>query len=265
MNQVASHLAYVQMELMQTQAWSAAALFHEQSKRQPHLLPPLLTHFDPKLLPDFSRRAFKEYALLPRIQLPEAQPLPVSLDRLIRERRTVRAFTNQAVMLEKTAVQLALSYQMIKSEMPKRPVPSGGGLYPLELYIASLNIEGIDQGLYHYHPAHHALEMLSNEPPLPSLEHSFMPGSLPAGAAYVLCICGILPRNRFKYGEVGYRLMLLEAGHLAQNVLLVAEAQGLGALPFCGFYDDRMHDYLQVDGIDEVCLYLLIIGHPELP
>jgi nitroreductase len=56
--------------------------------------------------------------------------------------------------------------------------------------------------------------------------------------------------------------MLLEAGHLAQNILLVAQAQGLAGQPVCGFYDDRMHDYLEVDGVDEVCLYLLVIGRP---
>jgi SagB-type dehydrogenase family enzyme len=72
-----------------------------------------------------------------------------------------------------------------------------------------------------------------------------------------------MPRNQFKYAELGYRLMVLEAGHLAQNILLVAQAQGLGTLPVCGFYDDRMHDFLEIDGVDEVCLYLLVIGHPN--
>ena len=136
-------------------------------------------------------------------------------------------------------------------------------MYPLELYISALNISGIEQGLYHYHPAYHALELLSDTPPAPDLERSLLSGSLPTGTAYVFCICGVTPRNRFKYGELGYRLMLLEAGHLAQNILLVAEAQGLSGLPVCGFYDDLMHDYLEVDGIDELCLYLLMIGHPS--
>ena len=263
MNPVIKHLNDVQMALMQPEKESVASLFHEQSKIQPHVqfIPP--TSFDPALLPEISQRAFKEYRLAPQIALPEPRPLPGSLDSLILKRRTVRDFTNRAVMLEEMATQLALSYRILKSDSFKRPVPSGGAMYPLELYVSSVNVAGLDEGLYHYHPAHHALEILSTERPWPALQHGVVHGNLAPDTAYVFFICGILPRNRFKYGERGYRLMLLEAGHLAQNILLVAEAQGLGGFPVCGFYDDRLHDYLEVDGIDEVCLYLLLLGHPN--
>jgi SagB-type dehydrogenase family enzyme len=261
MNRSAQQINYVQEQLAR-ETTSVASLFHEQSKARPNMMFSSPASVKPDFLPDFSRHAFKEYRFAPRTILPEAQSLPISLDRLILKRRSIRTFANQAVTLEKLATQLALSYRIIETEIPKRPVPSGGALYPLELYMAALNVNDIDQGLYHYHPAHHALELLSDKPPRPALEYTLLPDTLPVGAAYVFCICGVLPRNRFKYGELGYRLMLLEAGHLAQNILLVAEAQGLGGLPLCGFYDDRMHDYLVVDGIDEVCLYLLIIGHP---
>lgn len=261
---ILQELDHIQMQLAQKETCSVASLFHEQSKMRPNTLfmPP--AHFDSDKLPEFSRRAFKEYRLAPRILLPEAQSLPVSLDQLILKRQTTRKFTTQAIHLDQVATQLALSYRIKQFNPARRPVPSGGALYPLEVYIASLNIEGIDQGLYHYHPGLHGLELLSGQPPLPILQHCILPGNLPVEAAYVLCICGILPRNQFKYAELGYRLMLLEAGHLAQNVLLVAEAQGLGAMPVCGFYDDRMHDFLEVDGVDEVCLYLLVIGQPNL-
>lgn len=261
MSQLNRQFSYVQAQLTQNTS-SVASLFHEQSKTQPNALHSSPIPFDPGSLPAFSRYAFKEYRLASRIALPEPQTIPVSLDQLILKRRSTRTFTNQAVMLEQVASQLALSYRIIKSTTPKRPTPSGGALYPLELYISALNISGIEQGLYHYHPAHHALELLSDMPPTPALEGALLSGSLPTGTAYVFCICGVISRNRFKYGELGYRLMLLEAGHLAQNILLVAEAQGLSGLPVCGFYDDLMHNYLEVDGIDELCLYLLMIGHP---
>lgn len=260
---ILQELDYIQMQLARTETASVASLFHEQSKMRPNTLfvPP--AKFDTGSLPEFSRRAFKEYRLAPRTLLPEAQSLPISLDQLILKRQTIRKFTTQAVSLEQVATQLALSYRIKQANPARRPVPSGGALYPLELYIAALNIEGVAQGLYHYHPGLHALELLSDHPPLPALQHGILPGNLPAGTAYVVCICGILPRNRFKYAELGYRLMVLEAGHLAQNILLVATAQELGTLPVCGFYDDRMHDLLEIDGVDEVCLYLLVIGHPK--
>ncbi|TMQ27155.1 MAG: SagB/ThcOx family dehydrogenase [Deltaproteobacteria bacterium] len=43
-----------------------------------------------------------------------------------------------------------------------------------------------------------------------------------------------------KYGEKAYRMALFEAGHLAQNLLLVAAASGLAGVPLCGFDDEQL-------------------------
>jgi SagB-type dehydrogenase family enzyme len=268
-----NYICKIQADLAQSSESSLASLYHEQSKRWPsgRANPPVL--FDRQRLPEFSRSAFKEYRLAGRVALPEPQPLSVALDRAILARRTMRSFAGLALNLGQVGTLLGLSYRIMdaaalgvrSNEIPRRPVPSGGALYPLELYLAAMNVEGLPAGLYHYHPARHALEVLAQTSPEPALSRSFLPASLPPGAGLVLCICGVLPRNRFKYEEFGYRLMLLEAGHLAQNVLLVVQALGLGGMPCGGFYDDRMHDYLGVDGVDEVCLYLLVIGHPARP
>ncbi len=261
---ILKELDYIQMQLAQADSDSLASLFHEQTKMRPYALFAPPAKFDQGSLPQFSQHAFKEYRLSPRTPLPEPKPLPISLDQLILKRRTVRHFTAQPVPLGQVAAQLALSYRMQQTNPARRPIPSGGALYPLEIYLAAINLKGIDPGLYHYHPRLHALELLSAQPPLPALQQCILPDNLPADAAYVVCICGVLPRNRFKYAELGYRLMLLEAGHLAQNILLVATAQNIGALPVCGFYDDAMHDFLAVDGVDEVCLYLLVAGQPNI-
>lgn len=252
------YLNRVQTEVGQTE--SAAALFHEQSKTHPHLLRPPPARYDPDLLPQISQRAYKTYRLAKRVGLPEPQSLPVMLDELMLARRSAWAFTTQAVTKEAVATQLGLSYRVIGERF--RPIPSGGALYPLELYPIALNISDLPSGLYHYNPRHHDLEHLSSTAPYPRLQNILFKETLPSNTPYLLCICGVLPRNRFKYGDLGYRLLLLEAGHLAHNIILIAQAQGLGVRPICGFYDDQMHDYLAVDGVDEVCLYLLAIGHP---
>ena len=164
---------------------------------------------------------------------------------------------------------LALTYRTIWRESvpdhapiaPVRPVPSGGALYPLEIYIIALATEGLPGGCYHYHPLLHTLEVLATRPILQDLVQCVV--AVPPNACAVLCIAGVLPRVYFKYGELGYRLILLDAGHLAQNVMLVGQALGLGSLGCCGFYDDRMHDLLGIDGVDEFCIYLIWLGHPR--
>ena len=259
MTAITHHLMRIQAELRETE--SNAALFHEQSKTRPNVLQPFVAHFAPDMLPQISRRAYKSYRLAKQTALAEPQTLPVYLDDLILQRRSVRKFAARSVEVDDLATQLGLGYRIVGERF--RPIPSGGALYPLEIYPIALNVADLADGFYHYNPHHHALELLSSAPPLPALENIFLPDTLPADVAYLFAICGVLPRNRFKYGDLGYRLMLLEAGHLAQNIILVAEAQGLATLPICGFYDDRMHDYLAVDGVDEVCLYVIAIGKTD--
>jgi SagB-type dehydrogenase family enzyme len=68
-----------------------------------------------------------------------------------------------------------------------------------------------------------------------------------------------------KYGQRGYRFAYLQAGHAAQNVLLVAEAMGFRARLIGGFYDDALAVFLGVDGITQIPLYMIpvAIGGPQ--
>ena len=54
--------------------------------------------------------------------------------------------------------------------------------------------------------------------------------------------------------------MVLEAGHVGQNALLIAETLGLAALPYHSFFDEPLERYLGIDGTDELCLYMIWLG-----
>jgi len=64
----------------------------------------------------------------------------------------------------------------------------------------------------------------------------------------------------FKYNERGYRFVLLDAGHLGQNVCLMATAMNLGVLPIGGFLDDELNRLLDIDGVHESVVYPLLVG-----
>jgi nitroreductase len=53
----------------------------------------------------------------------------------------------------------------------------------------------------------------------------------------------------------------MEAGHVAQNLLLAAAALRLAAVPVGGFYDRAVDAVLGVDGIYEASLYVVSVGH----
>ena len=85
------------------------------------------------------------------------------------------------------------------------------------------------------------------------------------GAALAVALTGISMKTKLKYGERGYRFLLFEAGHIMQNLLLVASALGVSALPIGGFVDAELDSALGIDGLDEVSLYLAAVGPPERP
>ena len=141
-----------------------------------------------------------------------------------------------------------------------RAAPSGGALYPLELYAVCHRVEGLEVALYHYDPLLHGLELLG-----PLTAHAgadLTPyGEVLSDSAAVVAITAVFWRSRFKYGARAYRFALTEAGHVAQNLLLAATALGLASVPIGGFYDRKVDDFIGVDGIFEGSLYLVPVGH----
>jgi SagB-type dehydrogenase family enzyme len=81
-----------------------------------------------------------------------------------------------------------------------------------------------------------------------------------AGAAAILVIGAVFGRTSVKYGERGYRLVLLDAGHAMQNALLAATGLGLAACPLGGFVDDEMNALVGLDGIGENVVYACALG-----
>jgi SagB-type dehydrogenase family enzyme len=65
-----------------------------------------------------------------------------------------------------------------------------------------------------------------------------------------------------KYGERSYRIVALDAGHLAQNILLVATALGVAGCPIAGFHDDALAAELGLDPREESPLYVITLGYP---
>jgi len=211
-------------------------------------------------------RAVRRHLHAPVVSLPQSARLEMPLETALASRRSVRAFEPGGFRLPELAALLRAAYgvtgELAESEgtQPLRAAPSGGALYPLELTVAALDVGGLTPGLYHYDPLADALEVVRlGRPPVAATT----PFAETAGqAAAVVLVSGMFWRSRFKYGLRGYRFVLLEAGHLAQNVLLAATALGLGAVALGGFYDRRADELIGVNGVDESTLYLICVGRP---
>ena len=196
-----------------------------------------------------------------------ATPDETPLRRLIRARRSCRTFADQPIPLASLAGILADTYGVTGltdgpegRPMYTRPVPSAGALYPLEIYVATQSVEGIGDGLHHYHALDHALEPVKAGPVMKQLGGLLLGQYYLATANVAVILTAVFERTLKKYGPRGYRYVLFEAGHVAQNVCLLAAELDLGSVCTGGFYDGKLNRYLGLDGTREAAVYLVGLG-----
>lgn len=210
-------------------------------------------------------RSVKRLARSGLVPLPALELGRATLAEAIEARRSRREFAPDALALRDLATVLHAAYGVTGAiegtPQTLRTVPSGGALYPLELYCASHRVEGLGLALHHYDPLRHGLEFVR---PLdaPAGDDLTPYGAALSESAAVIAMSAVFWRSRFKYGARAYRFTLIEAGHVAQNILLAAAALGLSALPVGGFYDRDVDAFLGIDGIYEASLYLVSLGYP---
>lgn len=144
-----------------------------------------------------------------------------------------------------------------------RNVPSGGGLYPLEIYPVVFSAECVP-GVYHYRPDKNGLELLQKDHFYETINKIITAEPIVnlANACAVIFVSGLFERVMIKYGERGYRFILQETGFVAQNISLVCEAIGLGSCMIGGFLDDEVNNLLGLDGVTETVLNVIVIGKP---
>jgi SagB-type dehydrogenase family enzyme len=146
-----------------------------------------------------------------------------------------------------------------------RAYPSSGGLYSTEVYPIVFSVEGLPRGLYHYCPNDNVLEVVSASLDIADVTGSALPTErkMLAGVAVLFFITAVFRRHERKYGEGGYRMLVAEAGHLSQNLVLAATSLGLDARPFGSFYDDLIHQVLGFSQDDEQFLLGVLVGHAD--
>ena len=143
-----------------------------------------------------------------------------------------------------------------------RAYPSSGALYAVEIYPVVFGVEGLEPGIYHYVAADNALEAVRIEADLSSVIEACLPveREMVSGAGAMICLVGEFRRHETKYGEGGYRMMVAEAGHISQNLVLSAAALGLSARPFGGVFDALINRQLGLDEAEEQFLLSVLVG-----
>jgi SagB-type dehydrogenase family enzyme len=224
-----------------------------------------------RLVTDGNYRAFAD---APHIALSEAVPDRLrSFHDLTRKRRSRRDYSGRALAREEFAVLLNTacgvtgvmpwSDRGTAREVKLRAYPSSGALYAVEIYPIVLGVEGLEPGVYHYTATDNTLEVVRTDVSRERLIATMLPveRAMVSGAAAMICLVGQFKRHEHKYGEGGYRMMVAEAGHISQTLVLAATALGLAARPFGGVFDRLLNEELGLDEAEEQFLLSVLVGH----
>ncbi|HEY0755350.1 MAG TPA: SagB/ThcOx family dehydrogenase [Ktedonobacteraceae bacterium] len=249
-------------------AYSLADLYHLNTKLVNSLRPVSLT--DEELSTGVWGLHSKQFSSAQKIALPATCPEPsISLSQAIRARHSTREWQEKALSQEQLSTLLRLGAGIVRfGELGGRPAyyhgaPSGGGRYPLEIYPVVFRVDGLEPGVYHYNVLEHALDVLYLDSEIVSslLKSTVYPDYV-EGAGVVFLMTAVFERTTLKYSDRGYRYILLEAGHVAQNICLVAEGLELGSLCLAGFYEQSIEQLLWIDGFSESLVYVVTLGVP---
>lgn len=206
--------------------------------------------------------------------LPDPLPLPMALHEAIAARRSQRAPNGEALSLDALATILqcgggvtARASVALKDgsacDMPLRTNPSGGALYPVDLYVAAQRVKGLDPGLYRFMNGDNALAPVTggDAAAVTRLLHAIPSGTYDVAAVSAALALVLRPwRSKRKYGPRGLRFGLMEVGYIAQNVHLASTALGASSCDYGGFYDDEVNQVLSLDGSNEAVVHLIFIG-----
>ncbi len=197
---------------------------------------------------------------------------PVSLlEQTLRARRTVRVFSRRRVAFEDLARVVLGTWGQTGwidggplGKLVAKTSPSAGSLHPIECYVLVWNVSGLPKGLYHFDVKGGALRLLKKGDFRKAAVRAAS-GQRWVGKAAFLCIMtAVFARTLWKYGfEGAYRVLWMDAGHLAQTFALLATARGLGPFQTAAIQDSYIEKLIGLDGVKEFPVYLCGAGVPS--
>ncbi|MEM4986244.1 SagB/ThcOx family dehydrogenase [Collimonas sp. H4R21] len=267
-----THAATQDLEYEKNFAWGDVAGYYHFSIRNSEYMHPIMsasrlaeksatTEAVPLYL---DNQAFEKITRLPPPDL-DSGVFPIMC-----QRRSYRGFSDDEIPLAYLAECLFAGlgitgfvkpFAESEEQLPFKMTPSGGGRNPYEAFVYVRRVNGLVPGVYHYSAKDHSLGLVQDREQ-PSV------GAVVAGqgwfehAAVLVVLVANFDRTMWKYPHpTGYRVVLLEAGHIAQNMLLAATARGLACTPTCAI-DDRVAVKLTgCDRLTQSHVYTVALGN----
>src|SRR5207245_9985954 len=118
-----------------------------------------------------------------------------------------------------------------------RAASATGALYPIELYVISGRIPGLEAGVYHFNPLHFSLAKLREGDYRAELDYAGSPDSL--SAPFTFAFTSLAWRSAWKYEARSYRHWFWDSGVIAANLLATSNSAGLSTNVVLSFVDSE--------------------------
>lgn len=235
--------------------------FVEQT-RYPYLEPSLQSRGEP--LPPLQTPLSSDAEIF---SLPAGRDLalpPVNLINLVGRRETLRKYSSAPLSLNELAY-LLWGTQGVKSvsdrQVSKRTTPSAGARHAFETYVLVNRVEGLAPGLYRYLALEHQLAKIEGPENIDEiLTQACLKQPQVKNSAITLFWVAVPLRMVWRYSQRGYRYLYLDAGHVCQNLYLLAEAIDSGVCAIAAFDDALVNQALGLDGEEQFAIYAASLG-----
>ena len=200
----------------------------------------------------------------------------LSFHEILQARQTIRNFEPQSASLEVLSTLLFVTFGLFHgpwrdlSEAGLREVgmrktsPSGGGLHPNEAYVVIQNVTDIGPGIYHYDVERHGLVLVNEAVSDEQVSALCMGQPFGNGMAFGVFLVAYFAKMWWKYPHSrGYRVVLLDAGHLSQTFQLTATALRLLTWMTANIHEINVSKLLKLDGVHQAPFHFLGVGYGQ--
>ncbi len=195
----------------------------------------------------------------------------ISLLDAIKNRKSRRKYTEEYLTLKELSF-LLWATQGVKTidedvrhgqkKSVKKVVPSGGSRHPFETYLVINKVENITSGIYRYLFLENKLLFISEtDESVSKLLSQLTMGQDFVEKSAVFFMWSVIPyRTEWRYSIISYKSILIEAGHICQNLYLACEATNLGTCAILSYDQKGIDNLLSLDGQEEFVIYVAPVG-----
>lgn len=183
----------------------------------------------------------------------------------IGNRRSRRRFSDEFLTINELSFLLWATQGLRnpgKEPSQFRTVPSAGARHSFETRLFINRVESLSPGLYRFLPfsSELVLEYRTDERFKKDLSRAVFGQKFVAAGAVVFIWTTVPYRMEWRYLESAHRVILIDAGHVCQNLYLACEAIGAGTCAIGAYDQEAIDTLLGVDGEDQFTIYLAPVG-----